>query len=180
MRASGSPGRSSASARITGTSAGAAGKMGSGAGRGAVSGAEGAEGAGAAGLVATAVAPRAAACAAAVPAPRGVAAAPVTSSISAISTLYGTVCPSSTSIRRRIPSKGDGTSALTLSVMTSSSGSSLATLSPGCLSHFPIVPSATLSPSWGIVTLATYRSSCEVSVATGSPPPLPASLAHLA
>jgi hypothetical protein len=29
------------------------------------------------------------------------------------------------------------------------------------LSHFPIVPSATLSPSWGIVTLATNASSYE-------------------
>ena len=48
-----------------------------------------------------------------------------------------------------------GTSALTLSVTTSTSGSYLATWSPGCFSHFPIVPSATLSPSWGIVTLAT-------------------------
>ena len=54
-----------------------------------------------------------------------------------------------------MPSKGDGTSALTLSVMTSSSGSYLATVSPGCFSQLPIVPSATLSPSWGIVTLAT-------------------------
>ena len=54
-----------------------------------------------------------------------------------------------------MPSNGDGTSALTLSVMTSRSGSYLATWSPGCLSHLPIVPSATLSPSWGIVTLAT-------------------------
>jgi hypothetical protein len=32
-------------------------------------------------------------------------------------------------------------------------------VSPGCLSHLPIVPSATLSPSWGIVTLATGHSS---------------------
>ena len=55
-----------------------------------------------------------------------------------------------------VPSNGDGTSALTLSVMTSSSGSYLSTWSPGCFSHLPIVPSATLSPSWGIVTLATF------------------------
>ena len=75
--------------------------------------------------------------------------------MTAISASYGTVSPSATSISRRIPAKGDGTSALTLSVMTSRSGSSLATASPGCLSHLPIVPSATLSPSWGMVTLAT-------------------------
>src|SRR5215212_1849335 len=39
--------------------------------------------------------------------------------------------------------------------MTSRSGSYLSTWSPGFLSHLPIVPSATLSPSCGIVTLAT-------------------------
>src|SRR5215217_6755963 len=77
------------------------------------------------------------------------------SSITAISALFGTVAPSSTRISFRTPSYGDGTSALTLSVMTSSSGSYLATWSPGCFSHLPIVPSATLSPSWGIVTFAT-------------------------
>ena len=102
---------------------------------------------------AAATVPGAADFAAAVPAPRGV--APATSSISAISIANGTVCPSSTRILRRIPSNGDGTSALTLSVMTSRSGSSLATASPGDFSHLPIVPSATLSPSWGMVTLAT-------------------------
>src|SRR4051794_31240697 len=76
-------------------------------------------------------------------------------SITAISALFGTVAPSSTRISRSVPSNGDGTSALTLSVTTSTRGSYLATWSPGCFSHFPIVPSATLSPSWGIVTLAT-------------------------
>ena len=40
--------------------------------------------------------------------------------------------------------------------MTSRSGSYFSTESPGCFSHLPIVPSATLSPSWGIVTLATF------------------------
>ena len=84
--------------------------------------------------------------------------APASSAVSmtAISALLGTVAPSSARISRRMPSNGDGTSALTLSVMTSSSGSYLSTWSPGCFSHLPIVPSATLSPSWGIVTLATF------------------------
>ena len=77
-------------------------------------------------------------------------------SMMAISALFGTVVPSSARISRRVPSNGDGTSAFTLSVMTSSRGSYLATWSPGCLSHFPMVPSATLSPSWGIVTFATF------------------------
>ena len=49
-------------------------------------------------------------------------------------------CASSARISFSTPSNGDGTSALTLSVMTSSSGSYLSTWSPGCLSHLPIVP----------------------------------------
>ena len=53
------------------------------------------------------------------------------------------------------PRTATGTSALTLSVTTSTRGSYFATVSPGCFSQRPIVPSATLSPSWGIVTLAT-------------------------
>ena len=99
---------------------------------------------------AAAVAGAAGVAAAAVPAPSS------DVSMTAISALFGTVAPSSARISRRMPSKGDGTSALTLSVITSTSGSYLSTWSPGCLSHFPIVPSATLSPSWGIVTLATF------------------------
>jgi hypothetical protein len=76
--------------------------------------------------------------------------------MTAISALFGTVAPSSARISLSVPSNGDGTSAFTLSVITSSSGSYFATWSPGCFSHLPIVPSATLSPSWGIVTLATF------------------------
>ncbi len=48
-------------------------------------------------------------------------------SMTAISALLGTVAPSSTRISVSVPSNGDGTSALTLSVMTSRSGSYLAT-----------------------------------------------------
>ena len=55
--------------------------------------------------------------------------------------------------RSACPRNGDGTSAFTLSVMTSTIGSYLSTWSPGFFSHLPIVPSATLSPSWGICTL---------------------------
>ena len=76
-------------------------------------------------------------------------------SMIAISALLGTVAPSSARISLSTPANGEGTSAFTLSVITSTSGSYFATVSPGCLSQRPIVPSATLSPSWGIVTLAT-------------------------
>src|SRR5437899_10896744 len=51
-----------------------------------------------------------------------------------------------------MPVTGAGTSALTLSVSTSSIGSNSATLSPGLTSHLEIVPSCTDSPSWGITT----------------------------
>ena len=94
-----------------------------------------------------------------VPAAAGSSVAPAPSSavsMIAISALLGTVAPSSTRISFRMPANGDGTSALTLSVMTSTRASYFSTVSPGFFSHLPIVPSATLSPSWGIVTLATF------------------------
>src|SRR5216683_2332388 len=51
-----------------------------------------------------------------------------------------------------MPVTGAGTSALTLSVSTSSIGSNSTTLSPGLTSHLEIVPSWTDSPSCGITT----------------------------
>ena len=63
-----------------------------------------------------------------------------------------TVSPSGTTISVSTPATGDGTSESTLSVDTSNSGSSSATWSPTCLSHRVMVPSVTVSPSWGIVT----------------------------
>ena len=75
--------------------------------------------------------------------------------MTAISAPFGTVAPSWTRISASVPSNGEGTSALTLSVMTSTMGSYFVTWSPTCLSQRPIVPSATLSPSCGIVTLGT-------------------------
>ena len=50
------------------------------------------------------------------------------------------------------PAAGDGISVSTLSVETSSSGSSASTRSPSCFNHRVIVPSVTLSPSCGMVT----------------------------
>ena len=64
----------------------------------------------------------------------------------------GTVSSSPTRISCTAPATGDGISVSTLSVETSSSGSSTATLSPTCLSHRVTVPSVTLSPSAGMVT----------------------------
>ena len=50
------------------------------------------------------------------------------------------------------PAAGDGISVSTLSVETSSNGSSTATVSPTFFSQRVTVPSVTLSPSAGIVT----------------------------
>ncbi len=61
-----------------------------------------------------------------------------------------TVSPSGTRISDTTPATGDGTSESTLSVETSNSGSSSATWSPTSLNHLVIVPSVTVSPSWGI------------------------------
>src|SRR5689334_15763602 len=74
------------------------------------------------------------------------------SSITRISVPTGTVAPSSTFNSLMTPAAGEGISAFTLSVMTSASDSYFSILSPGCFSHLPIVPSVTLSPSWGMVT----------------------------
>src|SRR2546430_14922291 len=47
------------------------------------------------------------------------------------------------------PAAGAGTSIVTLSVSSSTNGSSTATGSPGCLNHLPMVASVTDSPSAG-------------------------------
>src|SRR5438552_11853418 len=73
-------------------------------------------------------------------------------STTAISAPACTVSPSLARISRRMPETGAGTSALTLSVSTSSIGSNSTTLSPGLTSHFEMVPSCTDSPSCGITT----------------------------
>ncbi len=54
--------------------------------------------------------------------------------------------------------RATGTSVSTLSVDTSNSGSSATTVSPTALNHFVMVPSVTVSPSWGRVTSAIRRS----------------------
>ena len=63
-----------------------------------------------------------------------------------------TVSSSCTRISSRVPDAGEGISVSTLSVETSSSGSSASTWSPTCLSQRLTVPSLTLSPRAGSVT----------------------------
>src|SRR5438132_3970616 len=84
-------------------------------------------------------------------------AAATDSSITAISVPTVTVVPSFTLISFRTPASGAGTSAFTLSVITSTSPSYFLTWSPGCFSHFEMVPSVIDSPSCGILTEAICR-----------------------
>src|SRR5207302_11107925 len=74
------------------------------------------------------------------------------SPITAMSLLTAAVVPSGNRICCRMPATGLGTSALTLSVWISTSGSSRSTRSPGCFNQRPMVPSETDSPSCGIFT----------------------------
>src|SRR5256714_11848363 len=60
-----------------------------------------------------------------------------------------TVSPSLAVISPRVPADGAGTSMVTLSVSSSTSGSSTATASPAFLNQRPIVASVTDSPSVG-------------------------------
>ena len=75
----------------------------------------------------------------------------------------GTVSSSATRIFVSLPATGEGTSVSTLSVETSSRGSSTATSSPSDLSQRVIVPSVTDSPSAGIVTFSPPETSAAES-----------------
>src|SRR5207245_8678327 len=93
-------------------------------------------------------------------------------SIWATTVLTGTVSPSFTLTSANVPAAGAGISASTLSVEISKIGSSRATLSPGFLSQRVRVPSAMLSPIWGMMT--STRSVCSfsrrLSIATRAQP----------
>ena len=64
-----------------------------------------------------------------------------------------TTASSPATISSNTPETGDGISVSTLSVETSSNGSSALMVSPTCLSQRVTVPSVTLSPSWGMDTV---------------------------
>src|ERR1700730_3424610 len=72
--------------------------------------------------------------------------------ISASAAPMATVLPASAKIFTRVPLAGAGTSASTLSVVTSTRPSPSRTWSPGCFSHLATVPSVTDSPISGRVT----------------------------
>src|SRR5438876_8503866 len=73
-------------------------------------------------------------------------------SISASGAPTAIVWPASARILTNLPVAGAGTSASTLSVVTSTSASPSRTGSPGCFSHLATVPSVTDSPISGRVT----------------------------
>ncbi len=75
--------------------------------------------------------------------------APAPSLISPSSAPTATVSPSFAATAASVPAAGAGTSIVTLSVSSSTSGSSTATGSPGFLNHLPMVASVTDSPSVG-------------------------------
>src|SRR5579884_3604303 len=70
-----------------------------------------------------------------------------------------TVSPSGTRISVTTPAAGEGTSESTLSVDTSKRTSSSSTGSPTFFIHLVMVPSVTVSPSWGMVMSANVQTS---------------------
>src|ERR1700742_3823102 len=80
---------------------------------------------------------------------------PSPTSSSANSAPTSTVSPGRAARRARRPAAGAGISTSTLSVLTSQTGSSASTQSPGRLRHSTIVPSATEMPICGISILTT-------------------------
>ena len=88
---------------------------------------------------------------------------PSPSPITARSPPTSTVSSSPATIRSSTPAAGEGISVSTLSVETSSSGSSTSTRSPSCLSQRVTVPSVTLSPRAGIWTVKAMAGRCSCS-----------------
>src|SRR5688572_20330574 len=84
--------------------------------------------------------------------------------ITASSEPTSAVSSSATTMRVSTPAAGDGISVSTLSVETSSNGSSASTWSPSCFNQRVTVPSVTLSPSRGMVTDTGISSSLLLTV----------------
>ena len=97
----------------------------------------------------------------------GAAAGAAPSDTTASTVPTSTVSPSGTSISVIVPDAVDGTSESTLSVETSNRTSSWLTVSPTDLNHRVMVPSVTVSPSWGISIWATGRQLLTVCVVVG-------------
>src|ERR1019366_2410034 len=98
--------------------------------------------------------------------------APSAVSIEQIGCPTGTTAPSGAMSSDMTPSAGAGISAFTLSGLTPAIDSYFAIESPGCLSHRAMVPSVTLSPSCGIVTVSAISGdslySCQYAASSRS------------
>ena len=79
----------------------------------------------------------------------GAACLPAPSAIAPSRAPMATVSPVLTAISDNTPEAGAGTSIVTLSVSSSTKGSSVVTASPACLNHWPTVASTTDSPRAG-------------------------------
>src|SRR5690606_27133063 len=98
------------------------------------------------------------------------AAAPLPAAIMPSRAPTSTVSPSCTAISARVPPAGAGTSIVTLSVSSSTIGSSAAIASPAFLYHLPTVASATDSPRVGTrisVAICLIRAWLSISVGFG-------------
>jgi hypothetical protein len=84
-----------------------------------------------------------------------VAVPPAPSAITPTTAPTGATAPAGTRISASTPAVVDGTSIETLSVSISNRLSPGLTASPDDLNHLVILPSATVSPSWGIKTSIT-------------------------
>ena len=80
----------------------------------------------------------------------------------------GTVESTGTSIANTVPDTGDGISVSTLSVDTSRRASSTLTLSPTFFNQRVTVPSVTLSPRAGIVTMVPFEDETTAAGAAGA------------
>ena len=85
----------------------------------------------------------------------------------------GTVSPAATRISSSTPSYGLGISESTLSVDTSNSGSSNSTVSPAFFSQELMVPSVTVSPSFGMVMSCTMSAGAPRPVTSSDGPSEP-------
>ncbi len=85
----------------------------------------------------------------------------------------GTVSPAATRISSSTPSYGLGISESTLSVDTSNSGSSNSMVSPAFFSQELMVPSVTVSPSFGMVMSCTMSAGAPRPVTSSDGPSEP-------
>src|SRR5579859_1582950 len=101
--------------------------------------------------------------------PGAVAPAGTASPMRAIAVSTATVVPWGTSSSSSVPATGEGSSVVILSVSIEASASPWLTSSPTCLSHWPTVPSTSVSASFGIRTSVSLNQRILFDVALHGP-----------